>query len=242
MAKEVLSVRTRRDKGKEAARKLRKNNKIPAVFYGPKTEPVLLAVDYPELESIIRQSSGENIILDLEIKTDGGTEIKSVMLKELQVDPINDSLIHADFYEISMDKEITAHVPVHLINTPVGVTEDGGILQHVRRELTVSCLPDNLIEALELDVSGLHIGDSLHVRDIELPEGIKSLDEDQLTIAVVAAPTVIPEEEVVEEELEEEVAEEEAAEEEAAKEEKPKAEAEDAKESKAKEKGGGGKS
>lgn len=241
MAKEVLSVRTRRDKGKGPARKLRNNAKIPAVFYGPKTAPVLLAVDYPELERIVKQSSGENIILDLKIETDGGTETRSVMLKELQVDPINDSLLHADFYEISMDKEITVNVPVHLLNTPVGVT-DGGILQHVRRELSVSCLPDKLIEALELDVSALHIGDSLHVRDIEFPEGITSLEEDHITVAVVAAPTVMPEEEVVEEELEEEVAEEEAAAEEGAKEEEPKTEAEGAKESKAKEKGGGGKS
>jgi large subunit ribosomal protein L25 len=210
MAKQVLSARTRDSKGKGAARKFRKNKQIPAIFYGPDTEPVMLAADYPELERIIRQSSGENIILDLKVESEDGTEIKSVILKELQVDPITDIFLHADFYEITMDKEITVPVPVHLINTPVGVT-DGGILQHVRRELTVSCLPDKLIEALEVDVSGLDIGDSVHVRDIRFPEGITSLDEEHLTVAVVAAPTVMPEE--VEEEVEEEAVEEEAAEE-----------------------------
>jgi large subunit ribosomal protein L25 len=134
------------------------------------------------------------------------------MLKELLVDPIKDTYLHADFYEISMYKEITVAVPIHLLNTPIGVTNEG-ILQHVRRELTISCLPDKLIESLDIDVSGLDIGDSLHVRDIELPDGITTSEDGHLTIAVVAAPTVMPEEkeeEVEEGELEEGELEEEA--------------------------------
>ena len=112
-----------------------------------------------------------------------------------------------------MDRKITVDIPIQLINTPIGVT-NGGVLQHVKRELAISCLPDKLIDALELDVSGLEIGDSLHVRDIELPEGIVALDEDDMSVAVVAAPTVVPKE-GEEEEVEEKVAEEETAETEA---------------------------
>jgi large subunit ribosomal protein L25 len=226
MDKPVLNARTRQMKGKGAAKKLRNNNQIPAVFYGPKREPLKLAMDYPELEGFIRRTGGENIVLDLKVKSDGGTETLHVILKDLQVDPIKDTYLHADFYEISMDKEITVNVPIHLINTPAGV-EEGGILQHVRRELTVSCLPGKLIEALEIDVSQLEIGDSVHIRDLVLPEGITSMDEEDLTIAVVAAPTVV--EEPVEEEVEEEVLEGEEAEAEAVegeKVEKEKAEAE----------------
>ena len=103
-----------------------------------------------------------------------------------------------------MDKEITVDVPIRLMNTPEGVSQ-GGVLQHIRRELTISCMPDRLMEAIEVDVAGMTIGGSLHIRDIELPQGIKSVDVDHLTIAIVAAPTVKAEEAELEEE--EEVAE-----------------------------------
>ena len=249
MDKPVLNARARQEKGKGAAKKLRNNNQLPAVFYGPNREPLKLAMDYPELEGFIKRTGGENIILDLKVKSDGGTETWNVILKDLQVDPIKDTYLHADFYEISMDKEITVNVPIHLINTPAGVEEEGGILQHVRRELTVTCLPDKLIETLEVDVSQLEIGDSVHIRDLVLPEGITSLDEENLTIAVVAPPTVMPEE-AVEEEVEEEVLEGEVAEGEAAEGEKveketTEAESEGSRESSeksGKKKGGEGKS
>ena len=211
MNQPVLAARVRNSKGKGAAKKLRRNNQVPAIFYGPNSEPIMLAVDYPELKRLLEHGSGENILLDLQVESDQGTETRKVMLKELLMDPIKDTCIHADFYEISMDKEITVPVPIRLLNTPNGVSE-GGILQHIRRELTISCLPDKLMDSLEVDVSALEIGDVLHVRDIELPEGTRSVDEGRLTIAIVAAPTVQVEEEVEElEEGEEEKAEEEAA-------------------------------
>ena len=209
MSQPVIAARVRKNKGKGAARKLRKNNQIPAIFYGPKTEPVMLAVDYSELTGIMKRGTGENIVIDLQVQSDQGTETRKAMLKDLLMDPVKDTFLHADFYEISMDKKITVGVPIRLVNTPVGAA-DGGILQHIRRELTISCMPGKLIDFLDLDVSGLDIGDSLHIRDIELPEGITTAEEDHLTVAIVAAPTVTPEaveEEVVEEE---EVTEEEA--------------------------------
>jgi len=202
MAKTVLAAQPRESTGKGAARKLRENNRIPAIFYGPETDTIKLSVDYPELESMLKQAASENIILDLKIKSGKRGETKKAMLKELQVDPIKDTYLHVDFYEISMTQEITVPIPIHLVNTPIGVTE-GGVLQHVRRELTISCMPDDLPGPLEVDVSGLDIGDSLHIRDIVLPESIKLEEEDHLTVAVVAAPTVREEDlEEAEEELE----------------------------------------
>jgi large subunit ribosomal protein L25 len=194
MDQPVLAAQVRKSKGKGAARRLRRDNKVPAIFYGPKTEPVMLAVDYPELSGILKHSSGDNVIIDLQFQSDQGAETRKVMLKELLLDPIKDTCLHADFYEISMDKEITVNIPIRLINTPEGVAL-GGVLQHIRRELTISCLPSNLVDFFELDVESLQIGDSLHIRDIEIPEGITSLDEDHLTVAIVAAPTVQEEEE-----------------------------------------------
>jgi large subunit ribosomal protein L25 len=205
MAQPVLAARARPHKGKAAARKLRNNNQVPAVFYGPKTEPLMLTLDYPELERVIRQGGGENVIVDLKIQSEQGIDTRTAMLKDLQIHPIKDIYVHADFYEISMDKEITVGIPIHLIHTPTGVPK-GGVLQHIQRELMISCLPDKLIDAIEIDVSGLDIGDSLRISDIQLPEGMMSVAEHDATIAVVAAPTVVPEgaeEEEVEEELEE---------------------------------------
>ncbi len=208
MNQPVLTARIRKSKGKGAAKKLRKMAQIPAVFYGPKTEPVMLAVDYPELKRLLKQVSSDNVILDLQVQSDQGTETRKAMLKDVLIDPVKDIYLHADFYEISMDKEITVDIPIHLVNSPVGVTE-GGILQHIKRELKISCLPGKMVDVLEMDVSGLDIGDSLHVEDIDLPEGIVSLEEGDLTIATVAAPAVA--EEAEEEAIEEELAEGEVA-------------------------------
>ena len=198
MAQFSLSARIRDDKGKGVARRLRRDDRVPAVFYGPNAKATMLSVSYNDLKGIIKQNTSENIILGLQIESESGTESRKVMLKELQIDPIKDTYLHADFYEISMDKALTVDIPVHLVNTPIGVPK-GGILQHVKREITITCLPDNLVDSLEVDVSGLDIGESIHIRDIEIPEGIKTTQEDHLTIAVVVAPSAIPEEEEVEE-------------------------------------------
>jgi len=193
MARYKLPVRIRDDKGKGAARRLRRNNQIPAIFYGPTTTPLLLTANYLDLERIIKKTSGESPIFELQIETDKGSDTRTVLLKELQIDPVEDTYLHADFYEISMDRELTANISVRLINTPSGVTK-GGILQHVRREITISCLPDRLVDHIDVDVSGLEIGDSIHIEDIDFPEGIKTNQEGHLTVAVVTAPTVVTEE------------------------------------------------
>lgn len=187
MSQYQLAAKPREKKGKEAAKKLRNEKRIPAVFYGPDSEPVMLSIDEAELKKLLRSAAAENIIMKLNIETENGTQGKMVMLKELQSDPIKGKYLHADFYEISMDKEITMNVPVVLINTPVGVN-NGGILQHIRREMEISCLPGSVIEQIEVDVSGLDIGESIHIRDITLPEGIALTQEEHLTVAVVNAP------------------------------------------------------
>jgi len=188
MRQTTLAARVRESTGKGAARKLRKNNKMPAIFYGPGTQSIMLTVDYPELARITKLGGRENIILDLQITSDHGEETRKAILKDLMVDPVNGAYLHADFYEISMDKEITVDIPVTLINTPIGVTEEGGFLQHIRRDITVSCLPDSLVDSLDIDVSEMNIGDTVHIRDIEFPEGINCSEEGHLTVVVVSAP------------------------------------------------------
>ena len=189
MDQPIIGAQIRTTKGKGAARKLRRNNQVPAIFYGPHTEPKMLAVDYPELKRVLTKSASEIMVLNLNVQTDQGIENHKVMLKELIVDPVKDTYLHADFCEISMDKEITVDIPIRLTGIPEGVSM-GGTLQHGRREMTISCLPDRLIDSVEVDISELMIGDVLHVKDIPLPEGVASVDDGHLTVAAIAAPSI----------------------------------------------------
>ena len=201
-----LNSEIRVQTGKGAARRLRSAGKLPAILYGAETEPMMLAMDHSELEKTLRGRAAENIIFDLTIDGEKKSQSKKVMIKELQKDPVKRDYLHVDLFEISMAKELEVEIPLDLLNTPVGV-EEGGVLQHIRREVKAACLPEDLVDKIEVDVSGLDIGQSLHVRDISFPPGLKPLDDEDLTVVTVVAPTVTPEveeeEEVEEAEVEE---------------------------------------
>lgn len=207
-----LKTKIRTTTGNGPARRLRMSGQIPAVLYGPKTEPVPLSVDKSDLELLFKKGGIGQIVLNLVIQKNGETLTMPAMIKELQTHPVSRNFIHVDFYEIKMDQKITAKIPVITTGKAKGV-ELGGILQIVRREIEVECLPLAVPESIEIDISDLDIGDSIHVRDIK-PEGeIEFLEEDDYTVVTVVAPKLEEEEE---EELEEE---EEGEEEEAEKEE-----------------------
>jgi len=198
----ALSARIRTETGKGAARRLRQNKQVPAIFYGPSTDPVMLTVQDIHLLQLKKAGKGENAILDLTIETDQGEVAKKVMVKELVVDPVKRCFMHADFYEISNDRELTLPIHIRLQNVPVGVLEGGGVLQQIRRELVISCFPDKLVESLEVDIAHLDVGDKLRIRDLELPEGMRTMVEGHLTVAVVNVKGAIEEEEEAVEELE----------------------------------------
>jgi large subunit ribosomal protein L25 len=198
----ALSARIRTETGKGAARRLRQNKQVPAIFYGPGTDTVMLTLEDAHLLQLKKAGKGENSILDLKIETGQGEMTKKVMVKELVVDPIKSGFIHADFYEISNDRELTLPIHIRLQNVPVGVMEGDGVLQQIRRELVISCFPDKLVESLEVDVAHLDIGDKLRIRDLELPEGMRTNVEGHLTVAVVNIKGAIEEEEEEVEELE----------------------------------------
>ncbi|UCH06568.1 MAG: 50S ribosomal protein L25/general stress protein Ctc [Deltaproteobacteria bacterium] len=195
-----LNSEIRDQTGKGAARRLRSAGKLPAILYGAKTDPIMLAMDHSELKKTLKGRAAENIIFDLTINGGKKSQSKKVMIKELQRDPVKRDYLHVDLFEISMAKELEVEIPLDLLNTPIGV-EQGGILQHIRREVKAACLPQDLVDKIEVDVSGLDIGQSLHIRDISFPPGLRSLDDEDLAFVTVVAPTVAAE--VEEEEVEE---------------------------------------
>ena len=203
MATIQLDSKKRTTIGKGSARKLRSMGRLPVILYGPETDSIMLSLDYKQLKKTLRGKSAESIIFDLRVDSNGKNNSKRVMIKEIQKDPVTRDYLHVDFYEISMEKELEVDIPVYLVNTPIGVSE-GGILEHIRRELKILCMPKNLIDKIEVDVSGLDVGQSLHIEDISFPPGLKSIEDGNLTIATVVAPTIEEEKVEEEEEIEEE--------------------------------------
>jgi len=219
-----LKAQIRKTVGNGPARTLRREGKVPAVLYGPKTETVLLSIDSKDFEQILKEASVGSVLLNLQIQN-GKTYTQAAMIKELQTHPVTGSFLHVDFYEIDMQKKITAKVPVVAKGHSIGV-EVGGLLQYVRRELEILCLPTEIPETIEVDITDLDIGDSIHVEDISLSGDVEIAADTNFTVVTVLAPKV--EEEVVEEEeLEEgeELAEGEEAAEEGADQEAPSEEA-----------------
>lgn len=186
MERPVLKAELREETGKGVARKLRDKGFIPAVFYGAHTQTIPLVVDPRELSRALQTEAGGNVLIDLEIKKGDQLDRKVVMVKEIQYDHFQKKALHTDFYEVAMDVLITVEVPVHLIGKPEG-TKMGGILDQVRRTIEIQCLPGDIPKSIDIDVSSLKIGDSVHVRDIQL-EKAKILSDSNFTIATVVPP------------------------------------------------------
>jgi large subunit ribosomal protein L25 len=188
MEKVVVEGFIRKPSGKGGAHTVRRSGAIPAIFYGPETDPIPIQVSRNVLEKILKKQMNENALYQLTIRGNGPESSKTVMVKELQKNPIDREILHIDFYEVSLFKEIDVTVGLKIIGKAVGV-ERGGILQETSRDLEIRCLPTNIPSHIEVDVSALDIGDSIHVEDIQLPDGIRVLSEANLTLVTVVPPT-----------------------------------------------------
>jgi large subunit ribosomal protein L25 len=202
MSEVVLKAKTREGTGKGVARKIRAEGRIPAVVYGHKTKPINLSIDGKAFEDLFRSVSIESTVINLEVEG-GPKKPMKILIREIQRHPYRDKILHLDFYQISMKEAVTVEVPISLLEVPVGVRTEGGILQHQLREVQISCLPGEIPEKIELDVSELSIGESIHVGDLKL-EGVDLLSDPDGLVATVLPPTVIKEE--VKPEVEEEEA------------------------------------
>ena len=207
-----LVVQRREDLGSRESRRLRRRGLIPAVLYGP-SDPVAISIESRELRRVLTGRSGLHAILDVVVDGDGDGKSHPSILKAHQEDPLRGGLIHVDLHEVRLDRPIQSQVTVALVGEAAG-SKEGGVLSQVAREVTVEALPTEMPEHLELDVSGMHIGDTLRVADIVGVEAATILDDPETVVATVTMPTRVeePEEVAEEEECEEGLAEGEAPE------------------------------
>jgi large subunit ribosomal protein L25 len=182
----ALVVEAREATGKGAARRLRSAGRIPAILYGRGRVSMALSVDPRALERILR-SAGANALLDLTVEGRADLSETVALVKDLQRDPVRGAILHADLYQVDLTRAVTVEVPIHLVGRPKGL-DFGGILDHALREVTIECLPRAIPESIEVDVSELEIGDVLHVRDLQLPEGVSLVSDPDLGVAHVALP------------------------------------------------------
>ncbi len=180
-----LQVEPRQQVGKGVARKFRRMGKLPAILYGRKREPTPLAIPTKEFQRKIAAIEGAHLI---RLKGDGMGECLT-LVKDVQRHPVTDAFLHVDFYEVDLAEKLTVSAPLHFVGKAAGVAL-GGILQPLRREIDVRCLPMQIPEFIEVDVSHLGIHDTIHVSELRLPEGVEAVYTEDFTLVTVLPPTV----------------------------------------------------
>lgn len=192
-----LEVKVRKETGKEVAKRERVKGVIPAIVYRKGEKAIPLYLDRKAMEKALHTSAGENALINLKIEGDEKAKSKTCIIKEIQHNPLSGNILHVDFNEISLTEEIKVDVPLVSKGEAAGVKQDGGVLEHLLWEIQVECLPTDIPQKLEVDVSNLKIGDALFVKDIAVPKGVKILNDPEVRIFAVEKPIEIKPEEVV---------------------------------------------
>lgn len=187
-----LAAQVRKEQKKGPARRLRQKGLIPAIFYGRSAENILLAIRNDELTKLYKDKKNHAFIKLIIDDGDNKKIEKLSLIKELQVQPLTGKFYHADFYEVDIKRKISLEVSLRFVGKAIGV-ENGGELQHIRREVKVSCLPLNLPDHIDVDVTNLDIGDSIKIRDLKIGEGITILDRPDSAVAAVQIVKVVKE-------------------------------------------------
>ena len=185
-----LTVQKRVQVGRNAVKKVRKEGLVPGVIYGTGQEPINLEVNSRQLSTVLAHASSENILLELEIVDGDNRHSSLAIIKEVQHHPLQAEIVHVDFHAVSATEKITAEVPIETLGEPVGVKTHGGLLEHILRSLEVECLPGDLPARIEVDVTNLDIGQSVHVKDLQLPSGVEAVTDADLTVVAVSAARV----------------------------------------------------
>jgi large subunit ribosomal protein L25 len=180
----VVPAESRSESGKNANRRLREKGLIPGILYGAKKETLAVSVSPKEIGTILKSAAGANTLFDLDL----GGQRRKVILKEYQREPLKGHILHADFYEVALDKTLEVKVHLELTGVPVGVKTQGGILDFVTRELEVECLPADIPEKITIDVSHLELNRHFRVSELKLSDKVTILTEPDVVIAHVVMP------------------------------------------------------
>ena len=172
-----LNAVLRSEKGKQGAKRLRQKGLVPAVVYHRGDEPVPVSVTDKEISRILRVAGGDNVLVYLTIEKEKKLRPRAVIIKEVQLDPVKRSILHENFNETSLTEKITVEVEVSAQGEPVGVKQEGGLLDHPLRTLKVQCLPADIPKHIDVDVSNLKLNDAIHVRDVAFSDKIKVLND-----------------------------------------------------------------
>ncbi len=201
-----LKTKSRKMTGNGPARVLRRNNEIPAILYGRNRDTVKLSINNKELELAIKESSSKQVFVDLILENENSETTKVLaMIKDLQRHPTKHTFLHVDFYQIDTNRQIKIKVPVNVIGKSKGV-EKGGLLQIIRREIEIKCLPLETPTSIDLDIADLEIGDAIHVQDIPLTGRMEIVADVNYTVVTVLSPKADDEDEATSESEEEELA------------------------------------
>jgi large subunit ribosomal protein L25 len=183
-----LEAQPRPEIGKGKTKKIREEGFIPAVVYAEGKDSLAIKLSHKEVWGLVHQHRLENAVINLKIKDDKKQKARPCLIKEIQYDPVQGDIIHIDFNEISLTKAIKVNVPVAAKGEPAGVKQEGGSLEHILWEVEVECLPTDIPKEIEVDVSNLKIGDSIHVKDITFPSNVKVITPAEAIVLSVTAP------------------------------------------------------
>ncbi len=186
----TIPVQIREKVGKEVARKIRQRGRIPGIVYGPGRSPVPIELDPRPVVHLLERGTAENTLLELRTDDD---QRWLCLLKDYQLDPVRDTLLHVDFYAVQTDVALTLRVPIRLVGEPPAL-KTGGVLQFLVREIEVECLPKDIPDVIEVDISNLGLNDFIQVRDLKLPPGVRAVeDPDEVIVTLTAAEEYVEE-------------------------------------------------
>jgi large subunit ribosomal protein L25 len=190
MATVSLNADARDTKGKGAARTLRSQGQVPAVIYGHGRDPQPLALNARDLDKMLSHIQAESTVIEVTV----GGQIAKTLIREIQRHPIKRQILHVDFQALVAGEKVTVSIPIVLVGTPEGVRLEGGVLDQTLREIEIEVDPSSIPDHVEYDVTNMVIGDSVHISDLKVPEGVEVQDDPETSVAVLAAPRAVIEE------------------------------------------------
>ncbi len=200
MGELTIEVNEREELGKGPNRRLRASGMLPAVVYGGGKDAVPISIDRSVVLRLLKEGGGENAVFLLKLRGTGKS--RHTMVRKIDIDPVSRQVTHIDFQRVLLDQKVKVQVPIDLQGEPTGVKNEGGVLDFITREIEIECLPTAIPQTIVVDVSDLHIGQHLEVKDLEIPADVAVLDEEQRVIVAVAQSRVAESLEVEEEEEE----------------------------------------